>query len=209
MPRLAKMVERLTKRIAVVDDDVADVLTGELKEAIQERKRAEARVAELTDYTVALNEQQNEVSRLREIWGSWVGCLNSDPEYISKARQVLKKILGGVPIWVRPLPGENQQDRRWAFAGISRYDAVLAGGIYRDAYAVEHRPTRTPAKALSWYMPRTPPPGGTTWSVGITGDVPIIAGGSDLEEDAHGGRPISGPPMQPLTRPERRRARRA
>jgi hypothetical protein len=209
------VVERLTKRIALVDDDaVADTLTAELKEGVQERKRVEARVAELESYTTALREQQTEVERLRQIWGGWAGCLSSDPEYIPRARQVLKKTLGGVPICVRPLTGINKQDRRWAFAGISGYDAVLAGGLTitreEDGYFIEHRPTRTLAEALRWYveasgyLPPTPAPGGTSWSLGTTGDIiveveprPVMAGGSDADvlEDVHGGRPISGPPQ--------------
>jgi hypothetical protein len=51
-PRLAKVIERLTRRLGQVDDDaVAAVIQAELKAAVQERKAVEARVAELEGYT--------------------------------------------------------------------------------------------------------------------------------------------------------------
>jgi hypothetical protein len=112
------VVERLTKRIALVDDDaVADTLTAELKEGVQERKRVEARVAELESYTTALREQQTEVERLRQIWGGWAGCLSSDPEYIPRARQVLKKTLGGV----------HGHQQAGSALGLRRYQRVRRG----------------------------------------------------------------------------------
>ena len=62
------------------------------------------------------------MERLRQVWGGWAAALDAD---VPTARQTLKKILIG-RIYVRPVgPGG------WRFAGFSRYDGALRGGLGR------------------------------------------------------------------------------
>jgi hypothetical protein len=82
--------------IAVTDD--VDALVAELKAAQAERRHAEARVAELEGYERDLRDQQEQVERLRQVWGGWAAALDAD---VPTARQILKKILVG-RVYVRP-----------------------------------------------------------------------------------------------------------
>jgi site-specific DNA recombinase len=124
IPKLAAAEARLAKVIAVTDD--VDALVAELKAIQQERRQAEARVADLEGYERDLRDHQEQVERLRRVWGGWAAALNAD---VPTARQILKKILAG-RILVRPVgPGA------WRFAGISRYDGALRGGLGRAAPA--------------------------------------------------------------------------
>jgi hypothetical protein len=122
IPKLATAEAKLAKVIAVTDD--VDALVAELKATQAERRYAEARVAELEGYERDLRDQQEQVERLRQVWGGWAAALDAD---VPTARQILKKILVG-RIYVRPVgPGA------WRFAGISRYDGALRGGLGRVA----------------------------------------------------------------------------
>jgi len=124
IPKLAAAEAKLAKAIAVSDD--MDALVAELKTTQQERRQAEARVAELEGYERDLRDQQEQVERLRQVWGGWAAALDADTP---TARQILKKILVG-RIYVRPIgPGA------WRFAGISRYDGALRGGLGRTVPA--------------------------------------------------------------------------
>jgi hypothetical protein len=106
-----------------VTDDV-DALVAELKATQQERGQAEARVAELEGYDRDLRDKQEQVERLRRVGGGWVAALDAA---VPTARQILKKVLVG-RILVRAVePGA------WRFAGISRYDSALRGGLGRTA----------------------------------------------------------------------------
>jgi site-specific DNA recombinase len=213
LPRLAKVIERLTKRLAAIDDDdVAAVVQAELKEAVAERKQIEAKVLELEGYVGGLKDQEAKVARLREAWGNWAGALSADPELVVKARSVLKLILS-TPIWVRPVVIADGL-RCWEFAGVSRYDRVLAGGIIGEDYRVEDRPAVDPEELFVWFLeaagdiPRSQPEAGT-WTYGrvgspeveieLLGDVELevvrpISGGSDTPAGVSEGWATSGPP---------------
>jgi site-specific DNA recombinase len=120
IPKLAAAEAKLAKAIAVSED--MDALVAELKATQQERRQAEARVADLEGYERDLRDQQEQVERLRRVWGGWAAALDAD---VPTARQILKKVLVG-RILVRPVgPGA------WRFAGISRYDGALRGGLGR------------------------------------------------------------------------------
>jgi hypothetical protein len=124
IPKLAAAETKLAKVIAVTDD--MDALVAELKATQQERRQAEARLADLEGYERDLRDQQEQVERLRRVWGGWAAALDAD---VPTARQILKKILVG-RIYVRPVrPGA------WRFAGISRYDGALRGGLGRTGPA--------------------------------------------------------------------------
>ena len=69
-----------------------DALVAELKATQQERRQAEARVADLEGYERDLRDQQEQVERLRQVWGGWAAALDAD---VPTARQILKKILVG------------------------------------------------------------------------------------------------------------------
>jgi site-specific DNA recombinase len=97
IPKLAAAEARLAKVIAVTDD--VDALVAELKAIQQERRQAEARVADLEGYERDLRDHQEQVERLRRVWGGWAAALNAD---VPTARQILKKILAG-RILVRPV----------------------------------------------------------------------------------------------------------
>jgi site-specific DNA recombinase len=130
IPKLAAAEAKLAKAIAVSDD--MDALVAELKATQQERRQAEARVSDLEGYERDLRDQQEQVERLRRVWGGWAAALDAD---VPTARQILKKILVG-RIFVRPV-GRGA----WRFAGISRYDGALRGGLGR---AAEVRPAYGP-----------------------------------------------------------------
>lgn len=120
IPKLAAAEAKLAKVIALTDD--VDALVAELKAMQQERPQAEARVADLEGYERDLTGQREQVQRLRRVWAGWAAALEAD---VPTARQILKKILVG-RIYVRPVrPGA------WRFAGISRYDGALRGGLGR------------------------------------------------------------------------------
>jgi DNA invertase Pin-like site-specific DNA recombinase len=124
IPKLAAAEAKLARVIAVADD--VDALVAELKATQTERRQAEARVADLEGYERDLREQEAQVARLREVWGGWAAALDAD---VPTARQILKKILVG-RIYVRPT-GKGA----WRFAGISRYDGALRGGLGRTGAA--------------------------------------------------------------------------
>lgn len=125
IPKLAAAEAKLAKAIAVSDD--MDALVAELKATQQERRQAEARVADLEGYERDLRDQQEQVERLRRVWGGWAAALDAD---VPTARQILKKILVD-RIYLRPVgPGA------WRFAGISRYDGALRGGLGRTETTV-------------------------------------------------------------------------
>jgi hypothetical protein len=69
IPKLAAAEAKLAKVIAVTDD--VDALVAELKATQQERRQAEARVADLEGYERDLRDQQEQVERLRRVWGGW------------------------------------------------------------------------------------------------------------------------------------------
>src|SRR5262249_28344425 len=122
IPKLAAAEARLAKAIAVSDD--MDALVAELKATQQERRQAEARGTDLEGYERELRDQQEQVERLRHVWGGWAAALEAD---VPTARGILKKVLVG-RILVRPV-GRGA----WTFAGISRYDGALRGGLGRVA----------------------------------------------------------------------------
>ena len=142
LPRLAKVVARLTKSLATIDDDdAATEIQGELKKAVQERKAVEAHILDLETHERALQDQAAEVERLRAVWGTWAGALADGvrgPELVVRARALMKKVLL-TPIWVRPIEGGNGS-RSWRFVGVARYDRVLAGGLTGTEYFIEDRP---------------------------------------------------------------------
>ena len=83
-----------------------------------------ARRTDLEGYERDLRDQQEQVERLRHVWGGWAAALEAD---VPTAREILKKVLVG-RILVRPV-GRGA----WTFAGISRYDGALRGGLGRVA----------------------------------------------------------------------------
>jgi site-specific DNA recombinase len=196
IPKLAAAEAKLAKAIAVSDD--MDALVAELKATQQERRQAEARVADLEGYERDLRHQQEQVERLRQVWGGWAAALDAD---VPTARQILKKILVG-RIYVRPVgPGA------WRFAGISRYDGALRGGLGRTA----------PADVQPGYGPRNddvcrlmlhllaepksvaeaPDPSRRESLFGLCSErrpIRVIAGGSDAEVWDQTGGVSSGPP---------------
>jgi hypothetical protein len=109
-----------------------DALVAELKATQQERRQAEARVADLEGYERDLRDQRQQVERLRRVWAGWAAALDAVVPAARQilARQILRKILVG-RIYVRPVrPGA------WRFAGISRYDGALRGGLGRTGTTV-------------------------------------------------------------------------
>jgi len=200
IPKLAAAEAKLAKAIAASDD--MDALVAELKATQQERRQAEARVTELEGYERDLRDQQEQVERLRHVWGGWAAALDAD---VPTARQILKKILVG-RIYVRPVgPGA------WRFAGISRYDGALRGGLGRTA----------PADVQPGYGPRNddicrlmlhllaepkgvaeaPDPSRRESLFGLCierAPAPVIAGGSDAEGWDQAGGVSSGPPSQSI-----------
>jgi DNA invertase Pin-like site-specific DNA recombinase len=197
IPKLTAAEAKLAKVIAVTDD--VDALVAELKATQQERRQAEARVADLEGYERDLRDQQEQVERLRRVWGGWAAALDAD---VPTARQILKKILVG-RIYVRPVgPGA------WRFAGISRYDGALRGGLGRTAPAdiqPGYGPRNDDVCRLMLYL--LAEPNGTAeapdpsrreslFGLCIEGrrPAPVIAGGSDAEAWDQTGRVSSGPP---------------
>jgi chromosome segregation ATPase len=87
IPKLASAEAKLAKAIAVSDD--MEALVAELKATQQERRQAEARVSDLEGYERDLRDQQEQVERLRQVWGGWAAALDAD---VPTARQILKKI---------------------------------------------------------------------------------------------------------------------
>jgi hypothetical protein len=186
-----------------------DALVAELKATQQERRQAEARVADLEGYERDLRDQREQVERLRRVWAGWAAALDAD---VPAARQILKKILVG-RIYLRPVrPGA------WRFAGISRYDGALRGGLGRTATTVPPgfgpryddfcqfmlhllaEPSGTahaldPARGQSLFglcterRPRGPIDGARV--------ARIIAGGSDAAGGDQTGWVSSGPPCKP------------
>jgi site-specific DNA recombinase len=205
IPKLAAAEAKLAKAIAVSDD--MDALVAELKATQQERRQAEARVADLEGYERDLRDQQEQVERLRRVWGGWAAALDAD---VPAARQILKKILVG-RIYVRPV-----RSGVWRFAGISRYDGALRGGLGRTGTTVlpgfgaryddlcqlmlhllaePESPAKgpDPSRRQSLFGLCTErPPRGPVDGVRVA---PIIAGGSDAAWDQTG-RVSSGPPMK-------------
>ncbi len=193
IPKLAAAEAKLAKAIAVSDD--MDALVAELKATQQGRRQAEARVADLEGYERDLRDQQQQVERLRQVWGGWAAALDAD---VPTARQILKKILVG-RIYVRPVgPGA------WRFAGISRYDGALRGGLGR---AAELRPSYGPRYddfcqlmlhllAEPEGVAESPDPSRRESLFGLCMErARVIAGGSDAEVWDQTGRVSSRPPM--------------
>ena len=103
------------------------------------REVTEARVTELQGIERDLRADADAVERLRSTWGDWTGALGADPIL---ARQVLRKVLGA-PIYV--WPGGSRGDRAWGYAGVSRLDGVLRGGVANGEAVVRYGPIiRTP-----------------------------------------------------------------
>jgi site-specific DNA recombinase len=195
IPKLAAAEARLAKAIAVSDD--MDALVAELKATQQERRQAEARVADLEGYERDLRDQQEQVERLRRVWGGWAAALDAD---VPTARQILKKILVG-RILVRPVgPGA------WRFAGISRYDGALRGGLGRTGTDVlpGFGPRYDDFCQLMLHllaepndMPEAPDPSRRESLYGLCVEskpTRVIAGGSEEGDWGHSGRVSSGPP---------------
>ena len=82
IPKLAAAEAKLAKAIAVSED--MDALVAELKATQQERRQAEARVADLEGYERDLRDQREQVERLRRVWASWAAALDAD---VPAARQ--------------------------------------------------------------------------------------------------------------------------
>jgi hypothetical protein len=210
IPKLAAAEARLAKVIAVTDD--VDALVAELKATQQERRQAEARVADLEGYERDLRHQQEQVERLRQVWGGWAAALDAD---VPTARQILKKILVG-RIYVRPVgPGA------WRFAGISRYDGALRGGLGRTGTDVlpGFGPRYDDFCQLVLHLLAEPKamaeaadPSRRESLLGLCMErtrARVIAGGSDAEVWDLTGGVSSRPPMQSLTeRGSRTRGRR-
>jgi hypothetical protein len=174
-----------------------DALVAELKATQQERRQAEARVADLEGYERDLRDQQGQVERLRRVWGGWAAALDAD---VPTARQILKKILVG-RILVRPVgPGA------WRFAGISRYDGALRGGLGRTGTDVlpGFGPRYDDFCQLMLHllaepndMPEAPDPSRRESLYGLCVEskpTRVIAGGSEEGDWGHSGRVSSGPP---------------
>lgn len=204
IPKLAAAEAKLAKAIAVSED--MDALVAELKATQQEGRQAEARVADLEGYERDLRDQQEQVERLRRVWGGWAAAPDAD---VPTARQILKKILVG-RIYVRPVrPGV------WRFAGISQYDGALRGGLGRTGTTVlagfgpryddfcqlmlhllaePESPADDPSHWQSLFgfyterRPRGPVDGARV--------ARIIAGGCDAADWDQTGRVSSGPPSQ-------------
>jgi hypothetical protein len=196
IPKLAAAEAKLAKAIAVSED--MDALVAELKATQQERRQAEARVADLEGYERDLRDQQEQVERLRRVWGGWAAALDAD---VPTARQILKKILVG-RVLVRPVgPGA------WRFAGISRYDGTLRGGLGRTGTNVQpgFGPRYDDFCQLMLHllaepkeMAEAPDPSRRESLFGLCVEstpTRVIAGGSEGGEWGHSGRVSSGPPL--------------
>ncbi|HEX9822089.1 MAG TPA: hypothetical protein VGD07_21020 [Methylomirabilota bacterium] len=138
LPRLAKGIERLTKRLAAVNDDgVAAAIQGELKAMVTDRKAVEARLLVLEADSRALADQAAEVERLREAWQGWAGALEDGVRGEAlqvRARALIKKAL------VTPLYLRRDEAGGWLFAGLSTYDRVLSGGLGADGFTIREYP---------------------------------------------------------------------
>jgi hypothetical protein len=71
-----------------------------------------------------------DVTQLEATWSDWITQADENPEV---ARQLLRKVLAA-PIAVRPVAKDE-----WRFAGFSRFDAVLAGGVAKGSGFAEIR----------------------------------------------------------------------
>jgi hypothetical protein len=155
---------------------------------------AEARVADLEGYERDLRDQQEQVERLGQVWGGWAATLDAD---VPTARQILKKILVG-RIYVRPIGPDA-----WRFAGISRYDGALRGGLGRAAEVLPAYGARYDdfcQLMLHLLVPapdQDPSTAGRDSLFGLCTEgrpARVIAGGSDAEGWDQAGGVSSGPP---------------
>ena len=153
IPKLAAAEAKLAKAIAI--SDTVEAIVAELKALQQERKEAEARVAELEGWELDARADAETIERLRETWGSWSGALEADPVL---ARQVLRKVVD--PKGIRVFPAGRGG---WEFRGYGRYDGILLGSGYL------HRPEWTGGTSA-----RPASPQGSAWT-----STPPIAGGCD------------------------------
>jgi septal ring factor EnvC (AmiA/AmiB activator) len=99
IPKLAAAEAKLAKVIAVTDD--VDALVAELKATQQERRQAEARVADLEGYERDLRDQQEQVERGTSR-SRWSACGGSGA--------------AGRPPWTRTCrpPGRSSRRSWWA-----------------------------------------------------------------------------------------------
>jgi hypothetical protein len=150
IPKLAAIEARTIRRIAMEEDDsLVAAIKVEWNAAKSERETAERRVAELERIERDLRAEPSEVESLVTTWKSWSATLaqtqgaadGSVPaEAQVQARQILKKILSGSTITVKPIGGE------WFFKGYTRFDGVILGGLSQTgAYTYQGPVLRDPS----------------------------------------------------------------
>ena len=143
-----------------VSDDV-DALVAQLKLTQAERRAAEARVAELEGVELDIRASHDQIEKLKATWTEWSELLGAhdvktlpDGNYgAALARSILRKILVS-PIVVRPVvapsapidlqalcAGEAPHDIKfvtsWTFRGLSRFDALISGGLAKGDVTVD------------------------------------------------------------------------
>jgi hypothetical protein len=166
IPKLAAEEANLARAIAAGVS--LDAVLAELKAKQAAREAAEERVTELEGVERDVRANQGQVEQLRETWKDWSGALDADRDNVPLGRQVLKKVLVG-QVYVRPAG-----NRTWAFAGLSRFDGVLAGGLSRGEVVSFQRTGSSPAGAVERLL------------LGLGASVTPIAGGSDAAPDRCG-----------------------
>ena len=152
IPKLAAAEAKLARLVATTDE--VEALVAQLKLTQAERKAAEARVAELEGIELDIRASRDQVEKLKATWSEWSKLLAAhdaplpDGTYGAPlARSVLRKVLLG-PIVVTPVLADASSDLQklcggepvtlvgWKFRGVSRFDAVISGGLAKGEVAV-------------------------------------------------------------------------
>ena len=192
---IAAAEQRLVRRIAQVEDDaLVAALKAEWASTKTTREAAEQRLAELEGIERDLQADRAEVEALAATWQSWQAILGAaaaegsvPADLQAKARQILKKVLVA-PIMVKPnAPGD------WSFAGYSRFEGVVSGGLTtsREQITIITHPYVDAAGRKVLYNPLFDS------ATGEGRDLPPISGGSDLP--LVGGSPVRDTDMAPHT----------
>ena len=199
LPKLQAKAARLAKMVAEVED------TGDL---LAEYTKAKKAVQTAKDDLAALDGQERDealaaadAAKLEATWSDWIAQAERDTE---AARQLLRKVLAS-SIAVRPT-GQGT----WAFAGFSRYDEAIKGGIGVDkrssAVLSELVDSETAEKmmdelnkALVGSISDLVPAGvKVRFILREDPTLPPIAGGSDSDDShGYGGSQVETPEMAP------------